>query len=315
MELRNNDRVFFEPLSHTYLLDGEKPLIGVTELMKKHGLGADYSGIPEKVLNKAAEEGTALHKEIEDYDNGLSVLRSPLIEQYAKLCAQTGLIFVSNEYLVSDNELVASSIDGVYGLKNRERKKNEVVLIDYKSTQKVHTRPLQFQLGIYKVLFERQNPGLTVVATYCLHLDKKTKSIKGLVPIEPVSEAEVDALLEAERQGIIYIDDKEEPSAELVLTDQELAAYVVQQAEITRLKEQIKKIEDTLKGMDNRVKDYMLEHGLEKLEGGGGVFTLKKAYKRAGIDVDRLKKIQPGLYEQYKKETTVSASISFKQNK
>lgn len=313
MELQNNTRVFFEPLSHTYLLDGEKPLIGVTELMKKHGLGADYSGIPEKVLNKAAEEGTALHKEIEDYDNGLSVLRTPLIEQYAKLCAQTGLIFVSSEYLVSDDELVASSIDGVYRLKNG--KKNEVVLIDYKSTQKVHTRPLQFQLGIYKVLFERQNHGLKVTATYCLHIDKKLRAIKGLVPIEPVSEAEVDALLEAERQGIIYIDEHDEPSAELVLTDQELAAYVVQQEEITRLKEQIKKIEDTLKGLDNRVKDYMIEHGLDKLEGGGGVFTLKKAYKRAGIDVDRLKKIQPGIYEQYKKETTVSASISFKQNK
>lgn len=315
MELRNNDRVFFDPVSHTYLTDDGVMLIGVTELMKKHGLGADYSGIPEAVLNKAAEEGTALHKEIEDYDNGLSVLRSPLIEQYAKLCAQTGLIFVSNEYLVSDNELIASRIDGVYGLKNRERKKNEVVLIDYKSTQKVHTRPLQFQLGIYKVLFERQNPGLTVVATYCLHIEKKTKSIKGLVPIEPVSEAEVDALLLAEKEGRIYIDEHDEPSAELVLTDAELTAYVTQQAEITRLKEQIKKIEDTLNGMDNRVKEYMLEHGLEKLEGGGGVFTLKKAYKRAGIDVDRLKKIQPGLYEQYKKETTVSASISFKQNK
>ena len=313
MELQNNTRVYFEPLSHTYLLDGEKPLIGVTELMKKHGLGADYSGIPEKVLNKAAEEGTALHKEIEDYDNGLSVLRTPLIEQYAKLCAQTGLIFVSSEYLVSDDELVASSIDGVYRLKNG--KKNEVVLIDYKSTQKVHTRPLQFQLGIYRVLFERQNPGLKVTATYCLHIDKKLRTIKGLVPIEPVSEAEVDALLQAEREGRIYIDEHDEPSAELVLTDQELAAYVVQQEEITRLKEQIKKIEDTLKGLDNRVKDYMLEHGLEKLEGGGGVFTLKKAYKRAGIDVDRLKKIQPGIYEQYKKETTVSASISFKQNK
>lgn len=313
MELQNNTRVFFEPLSHSYILDGDTMLIGVTELMKKHSLGADYSGIPEKVLNKAAEEGTALHKEIEDYDNGLSVLRTPLIEQYAKLCAQAGLIFVSSEYLVSDDELVASSIDGVYRLKNG--KKNEVVLIDYKSTQKVHTRPLQFQLGIYKVLFERQNPGLKVTATYCLHIDKKLRAIKGLVPIEPVSEAEVDALLQAEREGRIYIDLHEEPSAELVLTDQELAAYVVQQEEITRLKEQIKKIEDTLKGLDNRVKDYMLEHGLEKLEGGGGVFTLKKAYTRTGIDVDRLKKIQPGIYEQYKKETTVSASISFKQNK
>lgn len=312
MELQDNTRVFFEPLSHTYLLDGEKPLIGVTELMKKHGLGADYSGIPEKVLNKAAEEGTALHKEIEDYDNGLSVLRTPLIEEYAKLCAQTGLIFVASEYLVSDNEIVASSIDGVYGLKNG--KKNEVVLIDYKSTQKVHTRPLQFQLGIYKVLFERQNPDISVVACYCLHLEKKTKSIKGLVPIEPVSEAEVDALLEAERQGIIYIDDKEEPSAELVLTDQELAAYVVQQAEIARLKEQIEKIEEALKGMDNRVKEYMLEHGLEKLEGGGGVFTIKKAYERTTIDAAKLKKIQPGAYDMCKKTTKVSASLSFKSN-
>ena len=312
MELQDNTRVFFDPLSHTYLLDGEKPLIGVTELMKKHGLGADYSGIPEKVLNKAAEEGTALHKEIEDYDNGLSVLRTPLIEEYAKLCAQTGLIFVASEYLVSDNEIVASSIDGVYGLKNG--KKNEVVLIDYKSTQKVHTRPLQFQLGIYKVLFERQNPDISVVACYCLHLEKKTKSIKGLVPIEPVSEAEVDALLEAERQGIIYIDDKEEPSAELVLTDQELAAYVVQQAEIARLKEQIEKIEEALKGMDNRVKEYMLEHGLEKLEGGGGVFTIKKAYERTTIDAAKLKKIQPGAYDMCKKTTKVSASLSFKSN-
>ncbi len=313
MELQNNTRVFFEQLSHTYLLDGEKQLIGVTELMKKHGLGADYSGIPEKVLNKAAEEGTALHKEIEDYDNGLSVLRTPLIEEYAKLCAQTGLIFAASEYLVSDNEIVASSIDGVYGLKNG--KKNEVVLIDYKSTQKVHTRALSWQLGIYRVFFERQNPSLKVTATYCLHIDKKLRTIKGLVPIEPVSEAEVDALLQAEREGRIYIDEREEPSAELVLTDQDLAAYVVQQEEITRLKDQIKKIEDTLKGLDKRVLDYMLEHNLESMEGGGGVFKVKKAYERATIDTERMKRTNPGLYEMYKKTSTVAASLSFKPNK
>lgn len=313
MELRNNERVFFDPLSHTYLLDGDMQLIGVTELMKKHGLSADYSGIPEKVLNKAAEEGTALHKEIEDYDNGLSVLRTPLIDEYAKLCAQAGLIFISNEFLVSDNELIASSIDGVYGLKNGNG--NEVALVDYKFTQKVHTRPLSWQLGIYKVLFERQNPQLKVAACYCLHGDKKTRTIKGLVPIEPVSEAEVDALLQAEREGRIYIDEKEAPSAELVLTDQEIAAYIVQQKEIARLKEQVKKIEDTLKGLDKRVLDYMLENNLESLEGGGGVFKVKKAYTRTSIDTERLKRIQPGIYEQYKKETTVSASISFKLNK
>ena len=315
MELRNNDQVFFDPVSHTYLTDDGVMLIGVTELMKKHGLGADYAGIPEAVLNKAAEEGTALHKEIEDYDNGLSVLRTPLIEEYARLCRVTGLIFVRNEYLVSDDEMVASSIDGVYGLKNRNRKNNEVVLVDYKATLKLHKRALEWQLGIYKVFFERQNPGLTVVACYCLHLDKKTKSIKGLVPIEPVSEAEVEALLQAEREGRIYIDQHDEPTAELVLTDEELATYVAQASEMARLKEQAKAIEDGLKALDKRVLDYMLEHNLESMEGGGGVFKVKKAYERASVDVERMKRTNPGLYEMYKKTTTVAASISFKPNK
>ena len=106
MELRNNTRVFFDPLSHTYLM-GDKILTGVTTLMRKHGLSPDYSGIPKATLDKAAEEGTAIHKEIEDYDNGLSVLRTPLIEDYIALCQQNGLKFLANEYLVSDDESVA----------------------------------------------------------------------------------------------------------------------------------------------------------------------------------------------------------------
>ena len=80
MELNHNTSVFFEPLTHVYLL-GDKELIGVTALMEKHGLGADYSGISQDVLEKAAAEGTAIHKEIEDYDNGLSILMSPLIQE------------------------------------------------------------------------------------------------------------------------------------------------------------------------------------------------------------------------------------------
>ena len=312
MELRNNEKVFFEPLSHTYLM-GDKMLIGVTTLMQKHGLSPDYSGIPEATLMKAAAEGTAIHQEIEDYDNGISVLHTPLIEEYKELCAETGLIFVQNEYLVSDDELVASSIDGVYGLKNH--KQNEVALIDYKTTQKVHTRSLAWQLGIYRVLFERQNPDVKVVSCYCLHIDKKAKTIKGLVPIEPVTETEVNALLQAEKDGRIYIDDYNEPSAELVLTDEELAAYVVQASEIATLKERIKQIEESLKGLDKRVLDYMLENNLETMEGGGGVFKIKKSYERSSVDTERLKKMQPGIYEQYKKTTTVAASVTFKPNK
>lgn len=308
MELRNNANVYFEPLSHTYLC-GDKELIGVTTLMAKHGLSPDYSGIPKATLMKAAEEGTAIHREIQDYDNGLSVLRTPLIEEYSALCAEKGLKFVASEYLVSDDETVASSIDCVY-----EAEKDVVDLVDIKTTTKPHLRPLAWQLGIYKVLFERQNPGKKVRNCYCLHIDRKTKEIKGLIPIDIVTEAEVDGLISAERDGRIYIDEYEEPSAELVLTDEELAAYVVQASEIAELKDKIKRIEETIKGLDKRVLDYMLENNLETMEGGGGVFKLKKAYERASVDTDRLKKMQPGIYEQYKKVTTVAASVSFKKN-
>ena len=308
MDLVNNTQVFFEPLSHTYLC-GEKVLIGVTTLMAKHGLSPDYSNIPAATLKKAADEGTAIHREIQDYDNGLSVLRTPLIEEYIALCAEKGLKFVASEYLVSDNETVASSIDCVYG------EKNEVILVDIKTTTKPHMRPLAWQLGCYKVFFERQNPGKKVVGCYCLHIDRKAKTIKGLIPVDVVTEAEVDALITAEREGRIYIDEYEEPSAEIVLTDEELSAYVVQASEIASLKDKIKQIEESLKGLDKRVLDYMIEHNLETMEGGGGVFKVKKAYERTSIDTDRLKKMQPGIYDQYKKTTTVAASLTFKPTK
>lgn len=308
MDLVNNTQVFFEPLSHTYLC-GDKVLIGVTTLMAKHGLSPDYSNIPAATLKKAADEGTAIHREIQDYDNGLSVLRTPLIEEYIALCAEKGLKFVASEYLVSDNETVASSIDCVYG------EKNEVILVDIKTTTKPHMRPLAWQLGCYKVFFERQNPGKKVVGCYCLHIDRKAKTIKGLIPVDVVTEAEVDALITAEREGRIYIDEYEEPSAEIVLTDEELSAYVVQASEIASLKDKIKQIEESLKGLDKRVLDYMLEHNLETMEGGGGVFKVKKAYERTSIDTERLKKMQPGIYDQYKKTTTVAASLTFKPTK
>ena len=308
MELRSNTLVFFDPLSHTYLM-GDKILKGVTTLMKKHGLSPDYSGIPQATLDKAAEEGTAIHKEIEDYDNGLSVLRTPLIEEYSTLCQQNRLKFLANEYLVSDNDSVASSIDGVY------EAENGIVLVDIKSTQKVHKRSLAWQLGIYKVFFERQNPNLKVVACYCLHIDKKERTIKGLIPIETVSEAEVDSLILAEKEGRIYVDLAEEPTADVVLTDAELTTYLDKATEIADLKGQMEKLEAALEELDKRVIKYMQEHNLESLDAKGGVFKLKKAFLRTSIDTARLKKMQPGIFEQYKKTSTVAASLSFTINK
>jgi len=300
--LNKNERVFFEPVTHTYLLDGKTLLPGVTELMKKHGLQPDYSAVRQDVLDNAAALGSELHKEIEDYDNGVTVLRTELLDDYKAL----GLKFIANEYLVSDNETVASFIDGVY----EGKWPSEVILVDYKFTSKVHTRSLQWQLSIYKVLFERQNPSLAVKELYCLHGDKKRRRIDALIPIEFLGYDKVDALLEAEREGRIYTDECTDVSA--VISEEEIQDYAAGIAAIKSAESAIAEIKERMKPQEARILAYMQEHRLEKLPGCGGVFSFKKGYERTTVDAAKLREQYPSIAEKLSKTTYVNPSISFK---
>lgn len=305
MELVNNNRVFFDEISHSYLLDDGKLLIGVTSLMKKFGLSPDYSGIPDSILRKAAEEGTSIHKEIEDYDNGISVLNTELIDGYRKL----GLKHIASEYLVSDNETVASAIDGVY----EGPTPNSVLLVDYKTTQKVHTRSLAWQLGFYRTLFERQNPGIEVKDCYCLHIDKKKRSIIGLIRIDPVPTNMVDEAIDAERKGEIYIDPYAPSSASLAIQD-DLPAYVSKLNLVAELKAKIKEAEAFIKDCDSRLIAYMQDNNIDELSTGDGIIKIKKGYQRKTVDTAKLAKDYPQLASKYEKISEVSASIIYKSN-
>lgn len=301
-----NDRVFFEPTSHSYLLDGETLLLGVTSLMKKHGLSADYSDISEATLKKAAEEGTAIHKEIQDYENGASVLATDLITDYKKL----GLKFLCAEYQVTDFETVASAIDGVY----KGKKKNGVILVDYKATQKYHRRALEWQLGIYKVLFENLNPGVVVEGCYCLWIDKKARKIKDFIPVEVVTRPEVESLLEAEKSGLIYVDENDKPGVEVALPEGELSDYVSNAKMIAQLKAQIKAIEEAMKANDAKVLAYMEEHNLTELKADGGTFKRRAASTQIRVDSAKLKENFPAVFAKVAKEIQVKGSISFKED-
>lgn len=67
--IRGHSVVFHEE-SHEYFVDGVK-VPSVTEILGRysrlHGLD-DYADIPQDVLRRAAARGTALHKEIEEYE-------------------------------------------------------------------------------------------------------------------------------------------------------------------------------------------------------------------------------------------------------
>lgn len=303
MKLKKIRKVIFDDLTHSYWC-GDKELIGVTSLMKRYGLSPDYSNIPKAVLENAAAKGTALHRLIEDFDNGLPVQPTKGIEAYRKL----GFDHLASEYLVTDGKLVASKIDKVYNLGN-----DTVEIADIKTTSRIHYRSLQWQLGIYKFLFERQNRYTKVAKCSVIQFDKNTGDFIAYKEIEPVSEEEVMALLSAYAKHADFHDTKIlEASALEVIPETELVEYTGLLDKVAILKEAIDNVKVRCTEIEQKLLDYMLDKNIDTLVCPLGAFGLKKAYTRTTIDSARLKKDHPEIVEKYSKTSEVAPSITFK---
>ena len=297
MRLRKNKEVAFNEWLHVYTASDGHTLIGVTELMKRHGLSPDYGGISKDVLEKAAARGTAIHQLLQDYDDGKAVIEDENLKAYKAL----GLKVHCSEYLVSDNEIVATFIDKVL---------DDCSLADVKSTSTVHRRPLEWQLSIGAYLFELQNPGKKVPHLYCIHVrDGKAK----LIEVSRIPNDAVERLLECERCGVVYSDNTVPADAALALEEQ--AVVLAEQLDqIARLKLAIKETEQASAELQQRLYDYMTENNLDEMACELGTFVRKSPYTKKSLDSTRLKKEKPELYEQYLKESEIKGSITFKTN-
>ena len=297
MRLRKNKEVAFNEWLHVYTASDGHTLIGVTELMKRHGLSPDYGGISKDVLEKAASRGTAIHQLLQDYDDGKAAIEDENLKAYKAL----GLKVHCSEYLVSDNEIVATFIDKVL---------DDCSLADVKSTSTVHRRPLEWQLSIGAYLFELQNPGKKVPHLYCIHVrDGKAK----LIEVSRIPNEAVERLLECERCGVVYSDNPVPADAALALEEQ--AVVLAEQLDqIARLKLAIKETEQASAELQQRLYDYMTENNLDEMACELGTFVRKAPYTKKALDSTRLKKEKPELYEQYLKESEVKGSITFKTN-
>ena len=292
--LNQNTRVSFESITHSYLLDNEIYLMGVTSLMRKHGLSPNYDNIPPEVLQRAAERGSKVHQDIEDYCNGKEVVMTPSLKAYISC----GVKAIANEYLVSDNEIVASSIDIV-----ADAGDGKVNLIDIKTTSVLHLEPLSWQLSIYAFLFELQNPDIEVAGLYGLHI----KSGKAqLVQVPRKDDSEIIDLLFCEKEDLPFIPKtKELPTA----TKDMLTTLEDVTAQITLIKTSLKEAEDIKKAIEQKIIAEMEEKALKTLENGPMKVTYIAPYTREGVDAKKLQEAMPEVYDRYKKITNIGASI------
>jgi hypothetical protein len=256
-----------------------------------------YDGVSASILNKAASRGSQIHEDIEFFDSIGGDANTPELKWYAKFREEYNLTPLANEYLVSDNEYLASSIDVVY---------EDMTLADIKTTSKLDFEYLSWQLSIYAYLFEMQNPGLKVKRLMAIWIPKEQYGEPRAEEVKRIPIKDVIDLIEADKHNEQYspamVAVKE---ANLPITDQviEEVKGIIQQLNDT------KERYETLKG---GLKDLMVQNGCKKFTHDNLSMTLSDAYVKETFDTAAFRRDHPDMYEQYIKKTEVKESLTLK---
>lgn len=294
IQLNEQNNVTFYEDEHLYLHQDGRELSGVTTMLKKMLFADKYKDVPEEVLQRAAAYGSAVHKHLEQAINEGVIVDEPELNNARRLLADAGIQPIRGEYLVSDEQTIASSIDIVASIND-----DEVVLIDTKTTSGGLDRDyLSWQLSVYAWLFELQNPHLKVAELYGLWL---RHSNCGFEQIKRRPDADVKQLISDYIAGI--------PTT-LSVSD-ELPAPLIDVAGMIRAKLELQKqYEAEVNEMKAQLLELMKTNGVKKFEIEG---QLSVAYveptERVSLDTKKIQANHPEIYEMYLKKSPVKESL------
>lgn len=291
--------VVFDHEHHRYFL-GDKELKGVTSTLIKTAYPDTYK-VPEgmseekwmEVLAEAARKGSALHTNIETYEN-FGTEDTEEVSWYVKAKEEHGLIHLASEYLVSDEESYASMIDHVF-----TNEQDDIILVDIKRTSKLHEDNVRLQLSIYKRFFEKQNPTLRVSKIAVMWFNSGKVTYK---EFKPWSDEELDNLFFADMIGTHYnapAETQETLPSEFVDVQRQLANIELKMREYKKFQEAYK----------SQLLLLMEEHGIKKFKGDVISLTYVASTTRENFNTKAFKEEYPDLYNLYKTTSEVKSSI------
>lgn len=278
----------FDCDNHQYWYDG-KPIISVTQLLKKHNLSKSYDGVDPDILQKAIDRGNAIHEEIARYVNDGIPPMSDEAVKYAQTLTELHYEPVKAEFMVG-NDVCAGTVDTLLLFVSW------FVVDDHKTGSSVDLKSVTWQnslyayfLGLYPDCISR-----------CSHLPKTKKynylSLE-LIPLE-----EVEKLLECERNGIIY----EEPEKHLSVEQSRVLALqkVVEEHQLA-----IKKANAEMDALKEKILTTMRDNGVLTADFGSVKFTRKLAYTQDRLDTKGFKEKCPKMYARYVKQVQYGESL------
>ena len=250
------------------------------------------------MLAEAARKGHELHEAIQNFDRFGIVSDDERVKNYAELKQGSGLVTVENEYLVSDNEHYASSIDVVL-----ENVTGDVVLVDIKTTYTLDKASTALQLSIYKRWFEQQNEGVKVSSICALWLPNRDHTICELVELSPVSAEVIDALIEA--------DLNDEPFTYTSVPQ----GYDELEYEYRRYAKMKAEAEQGIEQVKTRLMEMMKTENLSQIK--SGYYTVSYIPEKVGkrFDSTLFKSENKELYNKYMKDSVTAAQLRFTETK
>lgn len=198
--------VVFNEENHTYYLpEKDKYLSGITGMLERQLFPDTYDGIPEAILNRAAEYGKSVHQSIEDFDMNWENDGTQEVQDYISLCTEHSLVHEVSEYLITDGENYASMIDKVYRLNDDTFDIGDIKTYGVMTADKLEKA--KWQLSIYAYLFELQNKKAKIRNLFILHIRNKAKKdgnldhIANCIPVQRIPSEIVKELLLADSKG------------------------------------------------------------------------------------------------------------------
>ena len=293
-----NSALKFDEETHTYTYNG-KTLISTTQLLAKHHLSPDYSGVDEELLKKSAEYGNMVHKEIEEWIKYGTITNNSLeLQSFINWLDNSGYEIIDCEYIVC-NDIIGGKVD----LLLRHKESDVYVLVDIKTTSVVHQESVSWQVSLYNHFDDE-----IALLGMCLHFLKDGSLEIVSAPLKKPKD--IEKLIECERNGELFqydLDTLDNALVDLSKVETLIASY----------KALIKQAESEQKTIHEQIRQEMEGRNIKTLDLPNMKITIVEDTIRETLDSKKLKQEQPEIYEQYKKVSLVKGSlkITLKENK
>ncbi len=269
---------------------------GITSTIRDIVFPDMYQNVPEHILANAAERGSRIHSDTQTFDL-LGEVVSDEAGWYADAMKKAGFEVIETEYIVTDYKRFASPIDKV--LVND----GKIYLADLKTTYKLDTDYLRWQLTHLRQMFEFVNPLHKVEGLVAIWINRK-EEVCEIHDIEPIPSDWFADYLNALEKGTPWVN----PLAPVVKTENSDTALALIQ-KLTAIIADIEDLKELKKSYKESIEKLFDSAGVDKWETDQFVITKTKDYERTSLDSNKLKKEQPEIFEQYSKTTQVKGSI------